>query len=62
MRSLEAKIIEGGSPWLQDDGDPVALLHASFAAEVQICFKHGPMLKVISDAAGADGRLERSYA
>ncbi len=61
LRSFEAKIMEGGSPWLQDDGDPVALMHASLAAEVRICFKYGPMLKAISDAAGADERLERSW-
>ncbi len=61
LDSLEAKIMEGGSPWLYDDGDPVALLRNSLAAEVQLCFKHGPMLKAISDAAGADERLERAW-
>ncbi|MCX2978915.1 TetR/AcrR family transcriptional regulator [Candidatus Marimicrobium litorale] len=61
LSSLEAKIMEGGSPWLYDDGDPVALLCDSLAAEVQLCFKHGPMLKAISDAAGADERLERAW-
>jgi hypothetical protein len=35
---LGSEIMEGASPWPTEDGDPVALLHASRAAEVKICF------------------------
>lgn len=58
---LESEIMEGASPWLTDEGDPVALLHASLSAEVNICFSRGPMLKAVSDAAGADARIEAAW-
>ena len=61
LGKLESEILEGASPWLTDDGDPVALLHQSLAAEVQICYKLGPILKAVSDAAGADARLEAAW-
>lgn len=58
LRILEAEILQGASPWLSEDGDPVALLCESLTAEVELCRKRGPMLKAISDAAGSDARLE----
>lgn len=61
LNKLESEIMEGASPWLTDDGDPVALLHQSLAAEVQICFRLGPLLKAVSDAAGTDARLEAAW-
>ena len=61
LRKLEVGVMEGASPWLEDDGDPVALLHESLATEVQLCFKLAPMLKAVSDAAGADQRLEEAW-
>ena len=61
LNKLESEILEGASPWLTENGDPVALLHQSLAAEVQICYKLGPMLKAVSDAAGADARLEAAW-
>ena len=61
LSKLESEILEGARPWLNGDGDPVALLHQSLAAEVEICFKMGPILKSISDAAGADARVEAAW-
>lgn len=61
FRKVESEILEGASPWLSDDGDPVALLHESLAAEVRICYRHGPFLKAVSDAAGANARLEDEW-
>ena len=58
---LESEILEGASPWLSDDGDPVALLYESLAAEVRICYRHGPFLKAVSDAAGTNARLEYEW-
>ena len=58
LSRLEAEILAGVSPWLSDDGDPVALLYESLAAEVHICYRHGPFLKAISDATGASAELE----
>ena len=58
---LEREILEGASPWLSDDGDPVALLHESLAAEVQIGYRYGPFIKAVSDAAGANAELEDEW-
>jgi AcrR family transcriptional regulator len=61
LTTLESEILEGASPWLSDDGDPVALLYESLAAEVRICYRRGPFLKAVSDAAGTDARLEAGW-
>jgi len=61
LARLESEILEGASPWLSDDGDPVALLYESLAAEVRICYRHGPFIKSISDAAGTNAQLEDEW-
>ena len=61
LTRLESEILEGASPWLSDDGDPVALLYESLAAEVRICYRHGPLLKAVSDAAGTNASLEDEW-
>jgi len=61
LKRLESELLEGVSPWLSDDGDPVALLYESLAAEVRICYRHGPFIKAISDAAGTNAQLEDEW-
>ena len=61
LTRLESEILEGASPWLSENGDPVALLYESLAAEVQICYRHGPFIKAISDAAGTNAQLEDEW-
>ena len=61
LKRLESEILEGVSPWLSEDGDPVALLFESLAAEVRICYRYGPFLKAVSDAAGTNARLEDEW-
>ena len=61
LTRLESEILEGVSPWLSEDGDPVALLYESLAAEVRICYRHGPFLKAVSDAAGTNAHLEDEW-
>jgi len=61
LARLESEILEGASPWLSDNGDPVALLYESLAAEVRICYRHGPFIKAISDAAGTNAQLEDEW-
>jgi len=61
LTRLESEILEGASPWLSENGDPVALLYESLAAEVRICYRHGPLLKAVSDAAGTNARLEDEW-
>jgi len=61
LTRLESEILEGASPWLSDDGDPVSLLYESLAAEVRICYRHGPFLKAVSDAAATNAQLEDDW-
>ena len=61
LKRLETEILEGASPWLSDDGDPVALLYESLAAEVQIGYRYGPFIKAVSDAAGTNAELENEW-
>ena len=61
LTRLESEILEGVSPWLSDGGDPVALLYESLAAEVRICYRHGPFIKAINDAAGTNAQLEDEW-
>jgi AcrR family transcriptional regulator len=61
LARLESEILEGVSPWLSNDGDPVALLSESLAAEVRICYRHGPFIKAVSDAAGTNAQLEDEW-
>jgi AcrR family transcriptional regulator len=61
LTTLESEILEGANPWLSEGGDPVALLYESLAAEVRICYRHGPFLKAVSDASGTSARLEAQW-
>jgi hypothetical protein len=61
LKNLESEILKGASPWLSDDGDPVALLYESLAAEVQIGYRYGPFIKAVSDAAGTNAELEDEW-
>ena len=61
VTTLESEILGDASPWLSEDGDPVALLYQSLEAEVRICYRHGPFMKAVSDAAGTDERVEAAW-
>ena len=61
LKNLESEILEGAGTWLSDDGDPVALLYESLAAEVQIGYRYGPFIKAVGDAAGTNAELEDEW-
>ena len=61
LKRLETEILDGVNPWLSDDGDPVALLYESLAAEVQVGYRYGPFIKAISDASGTNANVEDQW-
>ena len=61
LKKLESEILKGASPWLCDDGDPVALLYESLAAEAQFGYQCGPFIKAVSDAAATNAELEDQW-
>jgi AcrR family transcriptional regulator len=61
LRSLEEDIFEVASPWFEGEGDPVPLLEVTMAALVRVCYRRGPILRAVADAAPMDERLEKAW-
>ena len=59
--TLEQEILVGAEPWFTGAGDPVALLNRSLGELVRVCYRRGPFLKAIADAAPTDRRLEDAW-
>ena len=49
-------------PWFTGVGDPVVLLNESLVGLVDVCYRRGPILLAIDDAAATDKRLEKVWA
>ena len=58
---LQAEIFEGAAPWITGVGDPVALLRKALAGLVDVCYRRGPFLRAITDAAPSETRLEGAW-
>lgn len=61
LATLEGEILVGAEPWLLGSGDPVALLDESLNELVRVCYRRGPFLKAVADAATADKRVEDAW-
>lgn len=61
LARLASEVMASSGPWMSEEGDPVALLHESLRASVEIFYNYGPLLKAVSDAAGADTRMEEAW-
>ncbi|EMI57893.1 TetR/AcrR family transcriptional regulator [Rhodopirellula sallentina] len=61
LRSLEEDIFVVASRWLEGEGDPVRLLEETMSGLVSVCYKRGPILRAVADAAPMDERLEKSW-
>ena len=59
--TLEGEILQVAAPWFSGSGDPVGLLDRSLTELVATCYRRGPFLKAVSDAAAADERLEQAW-
>ena len=59
---LAEEIFASVSPWLEGLGDPVALTTETLGGLIQTCYRRGPFLKAISDAATSDKRFETAWA
>lgn len=62
LQGLSDDIMAAAGPWFKGEGDPVPLLQESLAGLVKICYRRGPILRAVADAAASDERLERSWA
>jgi len=59
---LSEDIFTAASPWISGVGDPVGLIHESLGGLVEVCYRRGPFLRAISDAATTDERFEKDWS
>jgi AcrR family transcriptional regulator len=62
LHGLGDDIMDAAKPWFVGEGDPVPLLQETFKGLVNICYRRGPILRAVADAAASDERLEQSWA
>ena len=61
LHMLAEEIFASSNHWLDGVGDPVALLNETFEGLTQTCYRHGPFLRAVSDAATTDERFEKDW-
>ena len=61
LQMLAEEIFSSSNHWLDGVGDPVALLNEAFEGLTQTCYRYGPFLRAVSDAASADERFEKIW-
>jgi AcrR family transcriptional regulator len=62
LNMLGEEIFVSSNLWLDGVGDPVVLLNKTFEGLTQTCYRRGPFLRAISDAATTDERFEKDWA
>ena len=62
LEALKEEIFDIAAPWLQGEGDPIPLLEETMEGLVRVCYRQGPILRAVSDAAPMDARLEKAWA
>lgn len=62
LREIEHEIFAVARPWFEGEGDPIPLLKESLTGLVGVCYRQGPILRAISDAAPMDERLEKAWS
>jgi TetR/AcrR family transcriptional regulator, ethionamide resistance regulator len=61
LRDMQDEVFDVTAFWFQGEGDPILLLEASVEGLVRVCYREGPILRAVSDAAPMDPRLEKSW-
>ena len=61
LQMLAEEIFTSSNRWLEGAGDPVALMNETFEGLTRTCYRHGPFLRAVSDAATTDERFERDW-
>jgi AcrR family transcriptional regulator len=62
LEMVEAEIYEVVQPWFTGVGDPVALIHETLTGLISVCYKRGPFIRAISDAASTDKQVEEEWS
>ena len=61
LRGMKQDIFDIASPWFQGEDDPIPLLEETMEGLVRVCYRQGPVLRAVSDAAPMDARLEKAW-
>lgn len=62
LQGMEDDIFGVADTWLSGVGDPIPLLVETMSGLVRVCYRRGPILRAVADAASSDERLERAWA
>jgi AcrR family transcriptional regulator len=61
LKVLQEEVLNVDEPWFMGVGDPVELLRETLSGLVDVCYKRGPFLRAITDAATTDARIEEAW-
>jgi AcrR family transcriptional regulator len=61
LQMLAEEIFASSNLWLEGVGDPVDLMNEAFEGLTRTCYRHGPFLRAVSDAATTDERFEKDW-
>lgn len=62
LNMVNDEVMTATGSWFTGVGDPVVLLGESLDGLVDVCYRRGPILRAIDDAAATDKRLEKVWA
>ncbi len=62
LETVRVEVLAVTGPWFTGVGDPVVLLNESLDGLVDVCYRQGPILRAIDDAAATDKRIEKAWA
>ena len=62
LSMLNEEVLAVTGPWFEGTGDPIALFNESLAGAVDVCYRLGPILRAIENAAATDKRFEKVWA
>jgi len=61
LQMLAEEIFASSNLWIEGVGDPVTLMNEAFEGLTRTCYRHGPFLRAVSDAATTDERFENNW-
>lgn len=61
LSMLGEQIFAASGPWLEEVGDPVVLVKGSIGSLIRTCYRNGPFMRAVADAATTDKRFEEDW-
>ena len=61
LTEIRDEILHVAGSWLVGAGDPVVLVRESLDGLVRVCYRRGPILRAVSDAASYDRRMDAAW-